>query len=550
MDNRFLKLNVILLTFLLLTLSGQAMSDDWVYSVKKGDTLWSLASGYLIDASYLKKIQRLNNISDPLDLPVGSKIKIPTEWLKPISVPVYADAIEGIIELIKKTGGSSTLKKGDVLEVGDRVLTNKNSSVLLKFKDDTSVIVEENSDLEIETLIQPKDNAQSKIQLHLKKGRVETNVDSSKKYKTEFIIRTPVSMTSVRGTRYRVSAMPEDDVSHTEVLEGVVDVSNVGETQKILKDYGTVVLKGQSPMPPIKLLDPPSVTDIPKVFGVFPAHFTLPDLDAKQKYRLQISKNEGFQSILFNETFLSSVIQLPELPDATYQARIRQIDQYGLEGKNAYFSIVFNTEPKAPTLLEPKSEAGFVDNKLDFSWEKGKAGNTYLFQLSSTKDFSQLLVNKNNISSSHVAWNKELEDGKYYWRVATIDQDGQGPFSSVRVVHKKLPAPKVVAVKMIKGELSVNFDSAPSKGLRYQFQVAKTKQFTSLVLDKTFETSILKSPALKGGQYYVRVRAVEKNGQVSPFSNPQSINVPQEKNSWLWIIPFLVVLVFIAIKFR
>jgi LysM repeat protein len=547
MYKRFLTLHIILFTILLLTVSGRAVSDEWVYSVKRGDTLWSLVSDHLLDISYLEKVQRLNNIANPLDLPTGSKIRIPTKWLKPLSVPVYADAIQGIAELIKKMGGSSALKNGDLVEVGDRVITQKNSSVLLNFIDDSHVIIEENSVLEIETLERPKENNKSKVQLNLKKGRVETHVNPQKKARTQFIIRTPIATTSVRGTRYRVSVKPEDNISYTEVLEGLVRVSNAGESQDIPKDYGTVVLKDTPPKPPIKLLDAPNIKGIPTIFGAFPAQLSLPNLSEKQKYRLQIAKTAAFKGMLFNKVSLSPIIQLPVLSDGTYQVRARRIDSYGLDGKNAQFSIVINTELKAPVLLEAKSNTERADGSITFTWEGSNAKQSYVFQLSNAEDFNQLLVNTRS-EGSHVTFNEALKEGKYFWRVATVDDGGVGGFSKPQIFYKKRLAPKVVSVKVIKGELAVDFDKLPSEGTHYQLQIAKSKHFTKLVLDKTLSTSIVKIPILNAGKYYVRARVVESNGQVSSFTDPQSIDVPK-KNTWLWIIPFLAVLIFIAIKY-
>lgn len=550
MHNRFLTSHLILLAFLLLAISGRAVSDEWLYSVKEGDTLWGLTSSHLLNASYLKKVQQLNNISNPLDLPTGSTIKIPTQWLKPVSIPVYADAIAGAAELVKKEGGRSALKKGDLIGVGDSVRTKHNSSVILKFKDESSVTVEENSDLEVEILEQSRGDNKRKVQLHLKKGRVETHVNSIKKSKTQFIIKTPVSVTSVRGTRYRVSAMPEDNVSHTEVIEGVVDVSNVGESQKIPKSYGTVVLKGVPPQAPIKLLAPPSVKDVPTTFRELPTQFALPDLEEKQKYRVQIVKTDAFQIIIFNKSFSSSDIHLPELADATYQVRIRRIDKHGLEGKNAQFTIVVNTEPKAPTLLAPKSEEGFAESDITFSWKESHAEQIYSFQLSSTEEFSQLLASEDDISSPSIDWDKDLEEGKYFWRVAAVDKDGKGPFSESHIFYKKSPAPKIDSVKMIQGELSINFSHSPSAERPYQIQIADNKGFTNPVLYKKIDTSTLKSSPLEPGRYYIRVRAVEKGGKASPFAKTQILDIPKENNQWLWILPFLAVLIFIAVKFR
>lgn len=47
------------------------------YLVKKGDTLWDLADKRLGDGSRWKEIAKLNKVSDPRKLQIGTKLKIP-----------------------------------------------------------------------------------------------------------------------------------------------------------------------------------------------------------------------------------------------------------------------------------------------------------------------------------------------------------------------------------------------------------------------------------------------------------------------------------------
>lgn len=50
---------------------------DKSYTVKKGDTLWSIAKTFYGDGSKYKKIAEHNNIKNPNIISVGQKIKLP-----------------------------------------------------------------------------------------------------------------------------------------------------------------------------------------------------------------------------------------------------------------------------------------------------------------------------------------------------------------------------------------------------------------------------------------------------------------------------------------
>lgn len=530
-----------------LTVSSRAFSDEWVYTVKKGDTLWRLATDNLLNYSYVKKIKDWNGITDPSKLSPGAKIRIPTEWLGRVSIPIYINSMRGDVEVVKKRGKVSALKKGGFILAGDSISTKKASSVSLQFLDETRVILEENSTLDVELLEQVKNTGKTKTQLYLKKGRVETEVNPNKKTKTEFIIRTPVSVTSVRGTKYRISANPEKGLSHTEVVEGAVDVSNDLGGQLIPRDFGTIVLVDEAPKAPIKLLAPPNVSSVPTIFGQSPAQFSLPALEKLQSYQVQVTESENVQNIVFSQSFTSSAVQLSELPDATYQMRIRQVDQYGLEGKNARVQFTLKVNPKAPLLLEPKPSMVFFDKNPVFLWAADKDGQSYHFQLSKAIDFDVLIVDQKNVPTSHMGLDKALKAGRYFWRIAALDSTGQGPFSTPQVFYKKLTAPKVEFAKFLGDNLIIGSGHKLSEGQHYQLQIAGDEAFTVLFADKSFSSSDFKLPITKPGKYYTRIRIVEKNGSASPFTVlKKSIDIP-ESNMWIWLIPLLVLIILIIV---
>lgn len=59
--------------------SAYGVAEETYHIIKSGDTLQKLAGDYLRNVSQWKKIARDNDIDDPLNLPVGKRIKIPQE---------------------------------------------------------------------------------------------------------------------------------------------------------------------------------------------------------------------------------------------------------------------------------------------------------------------------------------------------------------------------------------------------------------------------------------------------------------------------------------
>jgi LysM repeat protein len=511
----------------LATVSPIVFSDVWIYSVKEGDNLWDLTVDHLKDVSYVKKVQELNNIKDPWQMLPGTEIKIPANWLRSFPILVRVRSMQGQAELIEeKTNDPSKLVSGALVIVGDTIRTGENSSVILEFVDGTRLSLEENSEMKVQYLGAYEYTGMTDSRLYLKKGRLETQVAPKKGSASRFEIATPVTVTSVRGTNYRISSDPETAISNTEVLEGGVSVSGSNITRLIPKGFGTIAATDHQPEPPIKLLEPPAIDDIPKVYERVPIQLKLPELPKNQGYRVQVAETPLFNNILFNKPFSSSMIRTIDLPDGKYQMRVRGIDVQGLEGENVEFQFELNARPEPPFMGEPKPGAGVLEETPTFKWSQDKAAKGYHLQISKTEDFAEILVDTSSRSTdSSLTIEKPLKIGKYYWRMATIDQDGDGPFSDPLLLRRIPPAPKMEAPEMTDDTLVLNFRKG-LPGQKYEMQMAKDEAFTRLVIDKQLEEPILEEPLPESGEYFIRIRTIDSDGFIGPFSAPQIIEVP------------------------
>ncbi|MBA1333428.1 hypothetical protein QQ73_21120, partial [Candidatus Endoriftia persephone str. Guaymas] len=69
----------LLLSLVLFWLCAQAADDEpeWLYTMRPGDNLWSLAQRYLGDGGASVKLQRYNQIDAATKIPPGTRIHIP-----------------------------------------------------------------------------------------------------------------------------------------------------------------------------------------------------------------------------------------------------------------------------------------------------------------------------------------------------------------------------------------------------------------------------------------------------------------------------------------
>ena len=171
-------------------------AEEWIYKVRKGDNLWNLTVDYLIDISYVKRVQKLNNIADPWHLLPGTKIRIPSKWVRHYPALVRVQNLQGTAQILDDESESPRqLKVGEMVMLGDTVITNADSTLVLGFLDGSSILLQENSRLKIDHLMVLENTGMSDSQLRLLAGRLETQVSRQKGTVRRFQITTPVTVT-------------------------------------------------------------------------------------------------------------------------------------------------------------------------------------------------------------------------------------------------------------------------------------------------------------------------------------------------------------------
>lgn len=515
--------------------------SDWIYIVRPGDNLWDLAKEYLIDISHWHQLQQLNNIADPYHIPPGTKLKVPIRWISQSPVLARIGTLQGEATLIEGDNHEeSSLTQGTFVFKGDAILTKNDSTLLLEFVDGSTLLLQPNSRLELNHLNIYGKTGMVDTRLQLNQGRVETKVEKKQGPASRFEISTPASVTSVRGTDYRVSSEATEQQSLTEVLEGGVNVKSGGNSKLIKSGYGSISRANQPPSAPISLLEAIDTQALPREYGRNPVQFTLPHEAEIKGYRVQIAKNQAFTEVIFDRQYKTHLIRGPELADADYTAHIRAIDENGLEGKNADYYFTVNAKPEAPILQEPKPEAGLTEETPAFVWARQQGINQYHFQLAKDKAFKDLLADVPDLSEAVVNSGYRLELGQYFWRVASISPDeGQGPFSDPQTFKRVVPPPQAEEPEIGDTTLVLNW-SADLPGSKYHFQMAKDEAFNEIVYDKLVDTPKVELDRPEGGEYYIRVSTEYPDGFTGPFGKPQIIDVPD--SGWYWwlltVLPF------------
>lgn len=133
-----------------------------------------------------------------------------------------ATKIMGKVEIRKAEDQERRLKAGEILEDGDFVTTGATGFAALVFIDDKSTLkIKENTELEITG---KRETGSISKKINMDQGTLRAQV--SKQAKGEFVVQTPTSVASVKGTDFWLKSNP---LSGDEVIgiEGVVSLTNI-----------------------------------------------------------------------------------------------------------------------------------------------------------------------------------------------------------------------------------------------------------------------------------------------------------------------------------
>ncbi len=525
-----------LLFLLFLLLPATALCRDWIYTVQPGDNAWNLGEKFLKTMQYQQQFITLNNISDPLHIAPGTRLRFPLAWLKYGATMATVLYVHGDVVVVQaKTGVRATATPGMFLWAKDEIHTGVGGNVTLQFADGSKVLLQQDSTLAIESLMKYGRTGMADSRLHLKKGKTDNKIKPKTGPGSRFEIRTPSALAAVRGTRYRVAA--DRDHMQTEVSRGEVTVKNSRAQQRVPASYGTLVKKAQKPLKPVPLLPPPDLSALPKVLEEAPFMLRFPAIKGAVAYRLQIATDMNFNVLLADNIADKPRVLVPELADGEYVLRLRGIDNQGLEGLNALHRCTLNARPLPPIRIEPREGAVITDPRPVFHWSAPKLARSYLFELADNDRFEHPLVNRRKYLKTTLTPDSDLEPGIYYWRVAGRDASGApGPPGMTMQFRVPVPAPDMEQSVFDDKEMVFRWQAVgPEQHYRVQFSTDES--FADVMTDNRTDRAEFKMPSLGPGDYFIRVATIEPDGFQGPFSTPQHFTVPSPPNPWALLVP-------------
>ncbi|WP_460238986.1 FecR family protein [Aurantivibrio plasticivorans] len=409
--------------------ANAAADEDWLYSFRPGDTLWAVCKRYTGKSDCWLTIGDYNQVNYPRKIPPGTVIRFPVSWLKHPPVPATLSYVSGEVTLrLRGETQYRAAQEGDLLQLGTRIRTSDKSHATIRFADGSLLILEPQSDLQLDRLTNNGESGMVDTRVRLFSGGATSKVPK-RQPPVKFNVETPAAIAAVRGTEFRVSvdpALPSE--MRSEVLEGLVGVSNEQSTEDVPKGFGLLAKKDEALSPPVELLAAPQLLPVlsPQSGGISLRWQPNENVGA---YKVVISQAENPESVVFTGEVAVPEIVTPALAEGCYIVAVFAISEVQLLGLPAKDTACVTSTLAAPS----PSTLKISHNDSELTWPAIEGAAMYRIELSEVETFdspeTELL--------SETAWQLRPESLKTYryLRIVAVGQHGiESPPSDVVVL--------------------------------------------------------------------------------------------------------------------
>lgn len=495
----FYKINFSFLFIILLFFGTQTSfsqkEDVIVVTVKEGQSIRDIAQEYLKDPNLWEEILKENKLNSPADVVAGMKLTIPVG--KILKAKKKLD--EASIAIQRATDAGAKLFATKTIA---NAITLYNQSIDERKKgnwESSFNFAVQSEQMAIQALNEANSNRTTTEDANLsyKKGNVESrpaNANSWNELKLydklfeQDRIRT-LSNAFAEITFQDMSKIRLNDNSQAVIQKTRVDLLKNKKESSVTLEKGDAyaLLQGNQKKKKFNLEIPGVKTDINS------KNFYVKKDESSSKianYDGEIAVSSGGKTVVVKENEGSTIVK---------------------GGKP--------TDPKpllsAPGLQLPLNEAT-IYNSVQFVWSKNDTAKAFRINVSEDPSFKKIVLNK-IITGANVLNSSELNSGKYYWRVASIDkQDLPGIFSSnsffTFIIDKT--APYLAILQPEENQIITESEFVIAGKSESEVLLIINQQVVNVWKDGSFSHKI----SLVEGENTIQFKAEDKAGNISELS--------------------------------
>jgi hypothetical protein len=394
---------------LALTTTAARAEDSVAYTIRRGDTLLGLTAQYLTGAGAFETLVRVNAVPVPDKIAPGSVIRVPVSLMRSVPLDGKIASFKGDVR-IDGRGQPVAAKVGMAIREGDVLQTAGDGFVTIVLSNGSRMTLPTMTRVRVLHMREFVLTKTTDFDFMVDKGRTELSVTPARNPGNLFRLRTPIAVSAVRGTQFRIGYDSNDAPSLTEVVEGKVAVDSGAEPALVPAGYGAAASAGGK-VGTEELLPAPVIRDAGKLWRARMLNFDIEPVATARGYHLQIARDPAFEDMVAEARSTTARLQVPGIDDGRYFVRASAVAPSGLEGLTQSYPI---TRAIAP--LTGAVEA--LDRRRHrFTWETdGRGTPVFRFQLFSDSNRDTPVIDEAGLDS-YATLIDGLSPGRYTWRV-------------------------------------------------------------------------------------------------------------------------------------
>ena len=382
------------------------------YTVKTGDTLLGLTAKYLTGANAYDQLIKANNVPNPEQIYPGRVILVPVPLLRSTPLQATVANFKGAVS-VGESNRLAAPRVGMAIREGNVLQTGIDGFVTIALSNGSRMTLPTKSRVRIVHMRQFLLTKSTDFDFLVESGRTEMSVTPARDPNNLFRLRTPIAVSAVRGTKFRIGYDGADRPSLTEVLEGKVAVdgpSAAAATSLVPAGYGAAAA-ASGDVGTEELLPPPAIVGADKIWRARMLDFNLAPVPMAQGYHLQLATDDAFQNMVAEARSVGPKLAVAGIPNGRYFARAMAIAPSGLEGLSQTYPI---TREIAPLIA---SVSMFERGRQQFEWETdGRGEPVFRLQLFSTARGAVPIIDETGLTTYAMIVDG-LSPGVYSWRI-------------------------------------------------------------------------------------------------------------------------------------
>lgn len=491
--------------------------------VQPGDTLIGLSRRWLAAPRQWPAVARFNALRDPNRIVPGQAVRFPLALLASEPAPATVLASNGDV---RRDDGASAPAPGSTVAEGTTLLTGSDGNLVVRLIDGSVLRLRAGSELRLRDSRRYPGAKFERSSVQLRDGRIEVNAPRATGGRPGFRVDTPQGVLAVRGTEFRVAVEPASRRTWGEVLDGVVSVDGAaGSRQQLNAGFGARIDAAGQVTPPAPLLAAPDLAGAATLQQRPLVVFAFPALTGAARYRAQVTREADFGIVLADVVVTAPPIRIAGLADGEYRLRVRAADADALEGRDAELRFTLKARPEPPVPRQPASGAQIVGT-VQFAWTGNPQARSYRWQIAADPGFAAIVAERSGLEALVLSVDN-LPPGRYHWRLAS-ERDGAdiGPWGDALSFEVRPTPPPAPPPRSEVRDSGVSLSWPAQPGQRFDLQIARDSSFEQALSERRLEQPAFDFAAPQPGRWYLRLRVIEADGYVGPWSGAQYFDVP------------------------